>query len=623
MIIFYTFDYYETRTISAHYLIISLCSVYQQFQGKKYRIIIYTTNVLALTNYLCGLLRHIKMEIRHYDPNIFQQRNFHVNWSRYPSEWNVIGHSRVYLIPYLLHTYHEPVLYLDCDTGVVTGTNTLYDTLMGITYPFMNANENEYTGQLYGETIHFKPQIMDIKIFFYRVISTQDRTIYDLEILGQQYTVNNTTRNNGILYFPATELSMTMACETINVYEKLMSIYAYGFNDLNASTCVFDQHKEIPCRTMIPHRFLIDKEKKNYGSDTHIEQYSIPLTHYFTISWQYYGSQSDPSGYEKIITVYKEMMLTTINKILYQNSNNDWTIITGPPYQICENLLETIFFPKKIVGIFHPLMPESVSVTSILRQEINQFLRLKINCVLLSCITFILLVQKTLWDKLLNNQTISPNEWFDPTEQLIDINQLMSNINSRLQQHQIPLDKVVSTIDEIMTLDVIQLFLQIAMKQYPTNMLLTKNSVNFCPKQEVIVKSIEMNDFALINKYINHLDPNQLDHSGNNLLHYSVLYQRLEIQNLLHSQRTLVKCDVNVKNIKGDTSLHIAVKNNCCESVKLLLRFNADITLTDQDGKTAKNIAVELKLKSIHDILVAYEMKQLYGRHRRRSTLNV
>jgi len=509
---------------------------------------------------------------------------------------------------------------LDCDTGITADFDqnpyTLYDTLMNITYPFMNANESKYTGQLYGETFYFQPQIMDIKILFHRFISTNDVTMYDFKVHGQQYAVTNSTRNNGILYFPSSELSMILACEIINVYEKLMSIYAYGFNDLNAATCVFDKHVEIPNKTLLPHRFLIDKKKKTYGENTYIEQQSIPLTHYFTISWQYYGSQSDPSGYEKIIIIYKEIMLSNINKIWDNIENSDWSLVTGQPYQICENILETIFFPKKIMGIFHPLTSENeeISFASILRQEINQFLRLKINCILLSYITFILLIQKTIWNKLLNKETINPNDWYDPTEHLININQLVNNVNIQLQQYQIPLEKVIDIIAKMTAYDMIQQFSQIATK----HLLLTKDSINFCPEHETIVKAIENNDFSIILKYINHLDPNQVDSLGNNLLHYSIMYNRLDIQNLLQSRTTLVKCDVNITNAQGDTPLHIAVKNNFCESVKSLLKFNADYTLHDKNGKNVKTVADEMKLKSIYDFLIAHETKQLYGRHRRR-----
>jgi hypothetical protein len=514
--------------------------------------------------------------------------------------------------------YNEPLLYLDCDTGIIMGQDHLYDLLMDINYPCMDANEDEYSGQLYGETFYFKPQVMDIKIYFYRSIITQDRNIQGFNILGQKYPVTNATKNNGILYFPATDLGRVMACEIINVYEKLMDIYAYGFNDLNASTCVFDQHNEIPCRTLIPHRFLIDTEKKHYDVSTHLEQQSIPLTHYFTISWQYYGAQNDPSGYEKIITIYKEIMLSNINKVIEQDTDVDWAVISGTPYQVCENLLETILFGTKLIGVFHPLTSDKTSFASILRKQINQFLRIKKNCFLLSYITFILLIQKDIWSHLLNMQTITDQDWFDPTEHMIDINQLVDCVKHELQQNQLPVEDIIRLLEKLTSNSIVQQFLQIAMEKYPTNMLLTKDSPNYCPEYETIVKGIELNNTELINKYLGHLDPNQIDQSGNNLLHYSIIYHQFEMQNLLQSHRTLEKCDVNIKNSNGETPLHLAVKNNSCDAIKLLLKSSADYTLTDMNGKTAKKLAQEMGHNTIYDLLSMYETKQLYSRHRRR-----
>lgn len=603
MIILYTFDYYPQRTVSAHYLIISICSIEQQFQGKQHRIIIYTTDVLSLTNYLSKLLRHIRIEIRHYDPTLFQTQNYHVEWSRYPAGWNTIGHARVYLIPYLLDTYHESVLYLDCDTGAIASTD-LYEHLINLKTPVINAIEGEQSGQLYGEQLHFKPQVMNLKIYFYKLISTQPRQLYHLKITGQKYNVTTITKNNGILYFPSTELSMYMACETIVVYEKLMSIYPYGFNDLNAATCVFNQHPEITCQAMIPARFL-SGNKPISDLTTYLDYHPIRLTHYFTISWQYYGSQSDTTGYEAIISVYKDMMI--INGQVQPQVEPSLLIIG-------ENLLETIFFPNNFSTIFHPVQDE-VSVITILRREINQFTHIKTNCIILSYITFILLIQPTIWIKSSQGQVIEPNDWFDPTEQLLEINQLMSNVQLELTQQSI---QPMILIDIITANQQARQFLQIAIEKYPKGMLLTKNSPNYCPSQEVIVKGIEQGDLELITKYLDQLDLNQVDQSGNTLLHLSIIHQRLEIQQLFQIR----KCDINLKNGQGETPLHLAVKCNSCESVKLLLKSNATQSLMNRDGHTPLKLADQLGLKVIHDLLSMYEMKQSCTRHRRRNDTN-
>ena len=433
MIILYTFDYYPTRQVSLDYLRISLQTIESLQWHGDLRILIYTTDVegglrLPSTPFVRGEFDAVEfpLEIRHYE----QETPLTVNWDRYPPGWSRIGHSRIYLIPYLLQTYHEPVLYLDCDTAVIGHDSSFLDHLLQRTTPLLNAAEEEQTIQLYGETHHLRPQKIP---YLGSQITTRSRSINGRWIEGRTYSVTMTTKNNGILYFPYNDMSQQIACETINVYEQMMSINPSGFHDLNAISCVISVHQELPCPTMFPLR-VFSLQPSPYDH----------LTHYFTISYLYMMSQNDSRGYQNILQVYRTIaehheinkggeaplqpplyrwggegetasppgglkeVESPLHPPLYRWGVEggtqsppgglkgdcipliDLTSITGSCYEsIPNNLLETIFFPLPLIAIFHP---NTSSLVTQIHQAIRQQLRIRSNYLIVSYLTFILLV---------------------------------------------------------------------------------------------------------------------------------------------------------------------------------------------------------------------------------------
>lgn len=619
MIILYTFDYYKTRLVSANYLVTSIYSITQQFQNKNYRIIIYTTNVVELTNFLKNLLKSIKIDVRHYNPQAIQKNYYTVDWSRYPPNWNLIGHSRIYLIPYLLHQYREPILYLDCDTGVVSEQSYLYETLISCPQPFMNARELEQTIDIYGETQHFSHQLLDIKLYYHKMITTPAKTLYDVELQNHNYSVTMTTWNNGIMYFPANDISLHIACEILLVYEKLMEIYPYGFNDLNASSCVFEAHKELQCSSMVPYRVILNTAVEMHV-DSHINYTPIDMTHYFTTSWLYYGQQSDHTAFENIIAVYRDVIsqlsAKSPHKYQLKNSNNI-DLVIGSPINPCENILEVLIFPKRLASIFHP--QGQVTFVKIIRQRINQLLRIKRNSIILSYITFLLLIQPTIWNKLLNGQTIEALEWYDPTEQQLDLNQcgvgILEDLKTLLPN--LVISDILGAISAISKLEPVNLFLQICQDQYPSKMLLCKDSVNYCPATETVLKYIKENNTEAMMRYLEQLDPNQLDETGLNYIHHSVVHNRPQILQLLLSRRTSVKPQVDTVTSDGETACHLAIKYSAMESLIILLRSNADCSIHNKDGQTPTMLATALNLIQFQQMLSTYEIKMKHRSKRR------
>ena len=65
----------------------------------------------------------------------------------------------------------------------------------------------------------------------------------------------------------------------------------------------------------------------------------------------------------------------------------------------------------------------------------------------------------------------------------------------------------------------------------------------------------------------------------------------------------LARVDVNVKDNRGRTALHIAAETGCTESAALLIQHNADVDLKDQNGRTALHVASVSTRVKIVDML--------------------
>jgi hypothetical protein len=182
-------------------------------------------------------------------------------------------------------------------------------------------------------------------------------------------------------------------------------------------------------------------------------------------------------------------------------------------------------------------------------------------------------------------------DWYDPTSQLIDINTLRNSIRG---DERIKMTQVLPIIEEIANYPSVQKFLEIAKMLSYT--LIDKDSINYCPDDSAFKNA----DIHFINKYIEHVDPSRLDGSGNNLLHYSIIQNHPDIQRCLQSRPNL---DINMKDSDGDTPLHLAVKMGSIESIRLLIKSHPDFTICDSNEKTPKQLAHELYLTQIYNLL--------------------
>lgn len=90
------------------------------------------------------------------------------------------------------------------------------------------------------------------------------------------------------------------------------------------------------------------------------------------------------------------------------------------------------------------------------------------------------------------------------------------------------------------------------------------------------------------------------DMMGNTILHYAVSQNCTYIAEQILSGNW---ANINSTNNNGQTALMNAVLSNNQESVLLLLQYNPDLTVKDNDGKTAYDYAVDNGLTNIAELL--------------------
>ena len=104
--------------------------------------------------------------------------------------------------------------------------------------------------------------------------------------------------------------------------------------------------------------------------------------------------------------------------------------------------------------------------------------------------------------------------------------------------------------------------------------------------------------------------PEEVDREGNNLLHAAVAgCSSSNEEKALEVVRYLVeakKLDVNARNDRGETPLHLATKNNCVTVAKYLIEAGADVNVRDRDGKTPLHVAVKHAGKGLVELLLKH-----------------
>ena len=78
---------------------------------------------------------------------------------------------------------------------------------------------------------------------------------------------------------------------------------------------------------------------------------------------------------------------------------------------------------------------------------------------------------------------------------------------------------------------------------------------------------------------------------------------RSEITSLLLAS----EADVNRRGVYGMTALHFAVSFNLSDVVEILLKNGADVEMKDEDGNTARGVALGKGYMKIVDIIDAHE----------------
>ena len=96
--------------------------------------------------------------------------------------------------------------------------------------------------------------------------------------------------------------------------------------------------------------------------------------------------------------------------------------------------------------------------------------------------------------------------------------------------------------------------------------------------------------------------PDLVDNFGMNALHTAADCPEMDVLPLLLADETGKAC-MNVQDADGCTPLHYAAWANRKENVIALMRAGADTSIAAADGKTALQVATEMKNKECIDVL--------------------
>jgi ankyrin repeat protein len=98
------------------------------------------------------------------------------------------------------------------------------------------------------------------------------------------------------------------------------------------------------------------------------------------------------------------------------------------------------------------------------------------------------------------------------------------------------------------------------------------------------------------------VDINELDEYGTSILYQTSIYNSIEVMKFLLENGA--NTNINVAETEGgNTPLHVAAEQNSFEQVKLLLDYDADITIKNNDGYTPRDLA---RRNNADDELIKY-----------------
>lgn len=208
LILLYTFDSTE-GTVDSNMLECSILSVLKRI-GDKVKIIIYSIYPEKLE----FLNKKYNVEIFKYIPEDYGHEA--VGYS----DFQPIGHSRIFLIPMLLERYKLPLLYLDNDTGLLP--NFDLDQLLSL---------NIVSGYVTENLSNF--DLLMIK-FYDGEYTTSDRNL-----IKSQFP--KIVINNGTQYFPYNENGIQTCINIKNDFFYYKNLFDTKFNDMVAFSSVVNE----------------------------------------------------------------------------------------------------------------------------------------------------------------------------------------------------------------------------------------------------------------------------------------------------------------------------------------------------------------------------------------------
>ncbi len=110
------------------------------------------------------------------------------------------------------------------------------------------------------------------------------------------------------------------------------------------------------------------------------------------------------------------------------------------------------------------------------------------------------------------------------------------------------------------------------------------------------------NNLSELEEYLKYNDINYLDEKSNSLLHYAIIYKKLEIAYYLIKEHIFV----NQANVISETPLFLAVHFNLISLVDTLLKNNANPNLLNSEGETPFYHACFLGRKEIISLFTEY-----------------
>lgn len=288
MIILYTFDYIENSgKLNLHMLKLSILTLIRELKSElkngSIKIVIYTTTYETLIKSFKKYIDNVTI-IKYIPKDYGQATDTEPNIDMFKHH-NIIGHSRVFIIPKIFEYHKQDVLYLDNDTGINLGVGKHFleyiklQRIVTLSNPECDTIEN-ITKFYY--SIHIPDSVM------------VDDYVYEYK--------THKVLNNGIEFYPYNKLSETIMNARLVLYSVLNTRCFTHFNDMFSISLVSKRFIGNQDNTFIRRSPLLINKCINF-------KHEYILTHYYFDKWCY---QKRPFEYR----LDAKNIVTSIYKIL-------------------------------------------------------------------------------------------------------------------------------------------------------------------------------------------------------------------------------------------------------------------------------------------------------------------